>query len=583
MTSNVILFFSPYAGIWPHAMPEALVAGALQRKGAEVTYAVCDGMYSEGCVVMSAHRLDGNSDVNARQRVCRRCRKQRDSFIEELGVRAIVMDNLLNREMDERIRRISESVTLNNLEAFELDGFHMGRYAIHETIIHHKLTALSELTEKSLADFRLKLKHVLMTYFIGKKLIAQIDPDRIITYNTHISTNYAMTKLAESLGIPTFGLHAGSNMSDRFATLYVFRQDMVMLYKDWIRGFNANWKHLPTTIDGIRNATRHFLALTSGRTVWVYSAPKSGAHIDIRQRFGIKPNQKVLLVTMSSYDELYSSQMMGVMETYPLVFPDQVEWIRALIAYAKERPELFLIVRVHPRELPNLRDTVHSKHAQMLAEELQALPSNVGVNWPSDSISLYDLIPQVDVGLNGWSSAGKELSMLGVPVVIYSKDILFYPDSLNLLATDREDYFACVEKALSGGWSFERIRQVYRWLAVEYTLGTIDISDRFVLKEGARSLWRRALNRLKRMATQQFEVKNVRFPLKHENTFCQAILADASIVELQLADHPRLTEESEMQLLREEIKKILLAVYSNVPAGSSKTIDNLRRFVAGER
>jgi hypothetical protein len=585
MTSShpVVLFYSPYAGLWPHALPEALVAGALQRNGAEVVYAVCDGMYSEGCIVMSAYRLSGDSDATARERVCRRCRKQRDLLAQQLGVRTVVIDSLLDAQSTDQIRSIVNEVTIDNLETFLYEGFPIGRYAIHETIIHHKLTSLSEMTEAAVEDFRLKLKHVLRTIFVGEKLLELVSPDRIVMYNTHISTNFALMNLTEKAGIPTFGLHAGGNMSDRFATLYVFRKDMVVLFQDWMRRFIQNWNALPTTAQGIRNATIHFLALTTGQTVWVYSAPKSAKHFDVREYFGIKPKQKVLLATLSSYDELYSSQMMGVMDTYPLIFSNQVEWIREVISFVKQREDLFLIIRVHPRELPNLRDAVHSRHAQMLADELKELPKNVRVNWPSDGISLYDLIPLVDVGLNGWSSAGKELAMLGVPVVIYTKDILFYPHTLNLLAKDRSNYFECIEKALAEGWSFERAKQVYRWLAVEYTLGTLSINDKFVLKEGARSFWRRAFNRLKRIITQRFEARKVREQLREEGKLVRSIMEDASIVDLQLNEQTRLSDEEEMTLLREEMGKILSTVYPNTPIGYSNTIDNLRGTVSGGR
>jgi len=581
-TPATVLFFSPYAGIWPHAMPEALVAGALQRNGAKVVYAVCDGMYSEGCTVMSAYRLSANSSAAARERICRRCRKQRDMFVKQLNVSTVVIDKLLDSQSNAQIRSIMDKVTLENLETFQYEGFPVGRYAIHETIIHHKLTSLSEMTADSLKDFHLKLKHVLMTYFVGRKLLEQLSPDRVVSYNTHISTNFALMKLAESKGIPTFGLHAGGNMSDRFATLYVFRKDMVVLYQDWMRRFVEGWNKLPTTAWGIRNATQHFLALATSRTVWVYSAPKSEKHIDVKAYFGIGPNQKVLMATLSSYDELYSSQMMGVMDTYPLIFPTQVNWMREVIAYVRQRKDLFLIIRVHPRELPNRRDSVHSKHAQMLAQELQDLPQNVRVNWPSDGISLYDLVPQVDVGLNGWSSTGKELSMLGVPVVIYTKDILFYPSTLNMLATDRNNYFECIERAIAEGWSFERVRQVYRWLAIEYTLGTISIKDRFVQKEGTRSLFLRVINRIKRPFMQRIEAKNVRYPLGEEHKFAQAILNDVPVVDLQLAEQGRLSEMEEARIILEEMGKILSTVYPNMPVGHSRTIDNLRAVVRGE-
>ena len=230
--------------------------------------------------------------------------------------------------------------------------------------------------------------------------------------------------------------------------------------------------------------------------------------------------------------------------------------------------------------MPNLRDKVHSTHARRLAEALVDLPSNVRINWPEESISLYDLLPQVDVGLNGWSSTGKELALLGIPVVLFTGDILFYPASLNSLAVDRQDYFRRIDAALASGWSFERARQVLRWMAVEYTLGVIDISDGFTYKEGARSLWRRALNRLKRLLAFRLEARRLRLPVARAELFHKVIMEDAPLVDLQLQADGRLDAQAEDALVRREMGRILSGIYAHVPDGVSRTIDALRTAVA---
>jgi hypothetical protein len=525
---------------------------------------------------MSAHGLSAKSPQTVRQAICRKCRRQRDAIVSALGISTVSLESLMDVATRRRITQDATSLPLTEIESVEVDGLHVGRIAMHETIIHFKLTAISEMTKDAEADFRVQLKHVLMAQHATERIIREYNPARVVTYNTHLSTNYVMMLAAERRGVPTFGLHAGGNMADRNASLYLFRQDMVRLYKDWMSRFDKELGSQPSTRQGIVNATRHFLALTTGKTVWVYSAPKSKEYFDVRGYFGVRPEQKVLLATLSSYDELFSSQMMGVMDNYELLFPTQVEWMRALIAHVAKRPDLYLIIRVHPRELPNLRDKLHSTHAKQLAAALTELPPNVRINWPEDTVSLYDLLPHVDVGLNGWSSAGKEVAMLGVPVVIYTSDILYYPSCLNSLANDVDEYFQRIDEALASGWSFERIRQVYRWLAVEYTLGTVDVSDGFRYPEAARSLFRRMLNRLKRELTYRLDLARIRRPLVNDDLFARVLLREEPILDIQLARQGQLRDEEEVALLKSELRKILDIVYSHVPPGSSRTIDALR-------
>src|SRR5262249_27070023 len=153
--------------------------------------------------------------------------------------------------------------------------------------------------------------------------------------------------------------------------------------------------------------------------------------------------------------------------TLPL-FKTQIDWLQFLLSFLAERSDLFLIVRIHPREFPNKREQVQSHHARRLKEALSQLPANVAVNWPSDGISMYDLVDQTDMFLNSWSSVGKEMSLLGIPVVIYSPELPFYPQDLNYCGFTVKEYVHAIEQALDDGWSFERSRRAYRWSALEF-------------------------------------------------------------------------------------------------------------------
>ena len=52
--------------------------------------------------------------------------------------------------------------------------------------------------------------------------------------------------------------------------------------------------------------TGHFEQLLSGQHFAVFSEPYAGSS-GIRQRWNVKPEQKVLLMTLSSYDEAYAA------------------------------------------------------------------------------------------------------------------------------------------------------------------------------------------------------------------------------------------------------------------------------------
>jgi len=120
-----------------------------------------------------------------------------------------------------------------------------------------------------------------------------------------------------------------------------------------------------------------------------------------------------------------------------------VDWIRTLIEYVSKRPNLFLLIRVHPREFPNKRETRQVSTSALLASAFGHLPSNARVNWPSDDIALYDLANYGRCVFELLVRAqGKEMALLGIPVVAYSRDLMLYPPDLNYVANSEQDFFA---------------------------------------------------------------------------------------------------------------------------------------------
>lgn len=406
-----------------------------------------------------------------------------------------------------------------------------------------------------------------------------------MTYNTHVSTQYTLLNVCEPKGIKVYGLHAGMNMACRLQSLYVFRQDMRVFYNRMIQRFENDFANAPCDRESLENVSKHFIALTQGKSLFIYSSPVRNDKFDVYSFFSVKREQKILLATMSSYDEYFSSLVLGVTEDVPLLFPTQVDWIRSVIKYVSNHPELFLIIRIHPREFPNKRDSRLSNHAKILKEELTMLPPNVAVNWPTDNVSIYDLAMETDVVLNGWSSAGKEMALLGLPVVIYNSEILYYPGkTLNYLGDTIERYFSRIECALSDGWSFERVVKTFRWLAWEYTYATIDISDGFpyidVSKPDILSrVWNRFMRIIAPHSKQVRDCKRLNTPVKNSEIFIQSITRDKFVPELQWCRKQSLPEDEERALIRSLLQKMVKESFHGKNADKSKLFQNLNSVI----
>lgn len=85
--------------------------------------------------------------------------------------------------------------------------------------------------------------------------------------------------------------------------------------------------------------------------------------------------------------------------------------------------------------------------------------------------------------LNAWSSVGEEMSMLGIPVLLYSPNLAIYPASINVVASDKEDYFAKIKSLIRSGWDINYSLFSFRWHAVKFNRSVYRISDNFQYRE----------------------------------------------------------------------------------------------------
>jgi hypothetical protein len=473
-----VLVFAPHAAIWVHAFPEAVIAEALAKAGHEILYVACDRQFADYCVAMTAFGLPFGASEAERRAVCDRCRAQAALIGDRFGFRMSNLGEWLRPDDEAVIRDVVESAPRSDPAAAQFHRLPVGRFALYQMLIRRKRMGL-DFSDEEWSEYQVQLAATVRAALALERVFADRRPDRAMVYNGLYSINLVCREIAGRSGVPTYFMHAGGNLAHRLQTLMVGRDHTFRFYPELLRQW-PRFRERPIGPRTARIVTDHFVEVLRGRSAFVYSVTKSGAPFLMREHFGIPPSARILVATLGSYDEEYAAEMVGArVHSAPPMFPMQADWIRALCEFVAAREDLFLVVRVHPREFPNRRERVQSEHARLLQQALAGLPKNARVNWPEERISLYDLAEEADVFLNSWSSVGKEMSFLGQPVVTYSPQLLFYPPDLNYAAQSRDEYFALIDRALADGWSAERIRAVYRWLGVEYGYGLIDLSDAY--------------------------------------------------------------------------------------------------------
>lgn len=563
------LVFAPHSALWIHAFPEALVADALHAGGHEVVYATCGEVFSDLCVPMAANKFTPETPSGQRAKICHSCRNNEQILRKGFGFKGPNLSEVLTIQDRLDVENILSRVTQGSIEAMACDGVPIGKIALYQVVLRYKKVD-TNFSDPEWKHYLVELRNALLALRAGRTMIDRYKPDRVLVYNGLYAVNHAVCSLAESRGIPAYFAHAGPNFSRRLQSLILGRGQsfsyMPKVLEQWPR-----FADVPCTARQLQRATDHLIELFRGKSIFAYSAQKAASRFDARTYFGVKADQKFVVATLSSNDEYAAGILVGAQKPWSgLLFASQIEWVRALIEFVKFRPDIFLVIRVHPREFPNRRDKRKSQHAHEMEEAFASLPENAAVNWPADGISIYDLADQTDVFLNAWSSVGKEMTMLGIPVVIYSRKLPLYPTSINYLGETHDEYFGAIDRALKDGWSLERARATYRWAVYESVRATIDISDSYSeIENPVRSIPQRLFHRIRRALTPKY-VQHGDIRRRNPQLAAAAQVnrlfwggAWTTIEQISVENCEQDSLENETMALRVELRRLADALYPN--------------------
>ena len=473
------LLFNPHTGLWAHTAPEAYLARSLKELGHDISYLGC-GKIQNYCSVISAWGIYPNSLKEKYSNKCAKLNKKTLKAISKFyGIPFQMLDNFIdNHELNSINQVVSKTISNKSLNLIYLD-IKVGKLALYELILQHKKMTIN-LTEEQWKEYEVYLKNSLILLKSFSNFCKKNSPEVILSFSPQYSNINPAMQYAQKRDIKVLFMESGTNLSDRLSTLRVWDWRIHKLVNPGLKYWKSETKYHVTkrSVNGIIN---HYKELLKGNHFSVFSSTNKN-HFDIKKEWNISLNKKVLLMTLSSYDEAFAALVIGAFpyqKVFSDVFKTQFEWIEETIKWVKNRKDLFLIIRVHPRDFPNKRDSIRSEQSYLLEKVLKAVPKNVKVNWPRENVSLYQILESTDVLLTGWSVTALEALILGIPVVTYDSKLPSYPKDIYYSGRSMDKYFKNIKKAINDGWDFKNVRNGFRWLSFNFNYCTIKVSKDF--------------------------------------------------------------------------------------------------------
>lgn len=473
-----VLIFSPFAYIWVHALPEIQLGKILERNGASVSLLGCSEDFQEYCTSMSAVGMEITDSVSDKQKICEDCLKLRSYSSEISKIRFLNSKSLSRMNSDHLI-----PFSLEDKIALKIEDVQIGKIALYETLIKYKKVD-TNFSQAERMHYEVSLRNALKCHSIAIQTLKAEKPDVVVCYSPQYVVPGIFAAVAKSLQIPVIFAEGSSIDVERYSHLRIWDWEEFGLSQPALRNSELFENYSPNR-KSIRRATKQLASKFSTATLSVYSS--ASRKLDPFDFFDLDVKKKVFLMAMSSYDEVYSGYMISKLpqERFQgLVFEDQVAWLEATIEWFSRHPEYQLIVRPHPREFPNKRETHSSNHQEAWNKVIKNLPTNVRLDHPSLKFSLFDHLNKVDVVITGWSSTGVEALAEGIPVVTYDQNLPTFSPLIHLSGDTREKYFNNLLEAGKLEKSYVNRDNAIRWIAFTAEVGTVKVGGRITDRLG---------------------------------------------------------------------------------------------------
>jgi len=152
---------------------------------------------------------------------------------------------------------------------------------------------------------------------------------------------------------------------------------------------------------------------------------------------------------------------------YPAnAFPGMLAWLVETCRYFGRRPDLQLVIRVHPAEIsgfPQSRQPILCE----LRRHLPALPSNIIVVPPESPVSTYALMSLCNAAIIYGTKTGVELASVGLPVIV-AGEAWIRNKGITHDARTPEEYFAILARLPFAGKMTDEARQRARQYAYHF-------------------------------------------------------------------------------------------------------------------
>lgn len=400
--SHRVLCYAPYSNFHPIVGRwEMTILNALKLRGAEVRYFLCDGLYSDCDLFNNVH-------VPRHALACQECQARSTNLAFDMGMAYEWLGRYLCPEDYLQAQHWAYSLGEDELFSATYGEWEIGKWTESSVHTSFRMSHLDLGNPQAQKVYRGYLFGGLLTCLGLERLFSEYHPDVLFLFNGRLSVTRIALEMALRQGIRVICYERGT----RPETLALF-ENVDCLSLQSIKRMWQDWGNIPLNWSELEKISQHMLRRQYGEnTNWTPFSPPSQNCDDLYRQLRLAVNRPVWVLFTSSDDEVVAA------EDWRGPFAKQIDWIQETIAYARQHAGIDLIIRVHPNTGGNRSGGRNVQQLQEMEQLRTALPPNVRVVMPDDSVSSYSLMDIATLGLVYQSTVGLEMTCKGKQVII---------------------------------------------------------------------------------------------------------------------------------------------------------------------
>lgn len=403
-----ILCFGPYTRFTTHSAAETILLHAMRMRGHSTTYVMCDGkmpqcdIYRTGIEVEDFLTLGPYGEKSGD--ACRQCQSISRHALWEFGMPTRKMGEWLTGQDYRKAKAWAAQLPDVRLVDAKFNDWPIGEWVTSSVRTHFRCNEIDIDAPGTIGIFRRYLVSGALTALFFERCCEELQPDVMLLFNGRMAPTRVALELAKLRGIRTIVEERGLTNHVRLWE----NEDCTSL--EPLDRMWSEWKDIPLSVAEAQQTVEILSERRHGRGFeWrAFSQPAEETG-ELARKLGLDGRPVWLAMTSSIDESGQDGRAKGL-------FPSQDAWIEALVEIARQRPDIQLVVRVHPNIGSANSVGVNNGEISYFQNLAGQVPANVTVIPSAAQVSTYGLMDVADAGFIWHTTAGLEMAATGKQV-----------------------------------------------------------------------------------------------------------------------------------------------------------------------